>query len=247
MTPEDIFLALKKRWLLILSVTLVCLIDGSIFVLLFGPEPVYQSSTTVLVNYRADQNSQLTQSDLITSQKLVSIYNEIIKSAMILELAIKKLYLDISSEELLKQIMVSQVNDTEIIKISVKDESPALARDIANTIASIFSKEIYGIMKVDSMSTLNIAKLPTVALPQNKVTKIVIAGILGIMVVASHQTESELALRSMKLLETVGAKVLGTVLTKVLADRKGYYGYQYYEYNGEESQKRHKKRKRRLR
>lgn len=68
-----------------------------------------------------------------------------------------------------------------------------------------------------------------------------------IMVIASHQTESDLALRSMKLLETVGAKVLGTVLTKVPADRKGYYGYQYYEYNSEESQKRHKKRKRRLR
>lgn len=62
-----------------------------------------------------------------------------------------------------------------------------------------------------------------------------------IMVIASHQTESDLALRSMKLLETVGAKVLGTVLTKVPADRKGYYGYQYYEYNGEKSQKRHKK------
>lgn len=82
----------------------------------------------------------------------------------------------------MKNITVSQVNDTEIIKISVKNENPTLARDIANTIASIFSKEVYEIMKVDSTSTLDVAKLPTNALPQNKVTKIAIAGILGIMI-----------------------------------------------------------------
>ncbi len=68
-----------------------------------------------------------------------------------------------------------------------------------------------------------------------------------LMVVASHQTESDQAVRAMKLLQTVGAKVLGTVLTKVPADRKGYYGYQYYEYHAEVSQKGHKSKKRRVR
>ncbi len=68
-----------------------------------------------------------------------------------------------------------------------------------------------------------------------------------LMVVASHQTESDQAVRAMKLLQTVGAKVLGTVLTKVPADRKGYYGYQYYEYDAEISQKGHKSKKRRVR
>ena len=68
-----------------------------------------------------------------------------------------------------------------------------------------------------------------------------------LMVVASHQTESDQAVRAMKLLQTVGAKVLGTVLTKVPADRKGYYGYQYYEYHAEVSQKGQKSKKRRVR
>ena len=68
-----------------------------------------------------------------------------------------------------------------------------------------------------------------------------------LMVIASHQTESDQAVRAMKLLQTVGAKVLGTVLTKVPADRKGYYGYQYYEYDAEISKKGHKSKKRRVR
>lgn len=182
MTLEDIFRALKKRWLLIVSVTLMCLIGGSIFVLFFGPEPVYQSSTTVLVNYRAEETNKLTQSDLTTSQKLVATYNEIIKSATILEPVIKALDLDMTADELLKNIGVAQVNDTEIIKITVKNEDPELSRDIANTIANVFSKEISKIMKVDSTSTLDVAKTPTTPLSQNKITKIAIAGILGMMI-----------------------------------------------------------------
>ncbi|WP_350022535.1 YveK family protein [Turicibacter sanguinis] len=182
MTLEDIFRALKKRWLLIVSVTLMCLIGGSIFVLFFGPEPVYQSSTTVLVNYRAEETNKLTQSDLTTSQKLVATYNEIIKSATILEPVIKALDLDMTADQLLKNIGVAQVNDTEIIKITVKNEDPELSRDIANTIANVFSKEISKIMKVDSTSTLDVAKTPTTPLSQNKITKIAIAGILGMMI-----------------------------------------------------------------
>ena len=220
MTLEDIFLALKKRWLLILSVPLVCLIGGSIFVLFFGPEPVYQSSTTVLVNYRADQSSQLTQSDLTTSQKLVSTYNEIIKSATILNPVIQKLDLEITPENLLKNITVSQVNDTEIIKISVKNEDPTLARDIANTIASVFAKEIYGIMKVDSTSTLDVAKLPTNALPQNKVTKIAIAGILGIMVSIGLVFILEYLDRTIKTPDET-EKLLGAPVLGVIPKTKG--------------------------
>ena len=182
MTLEDIFRALKKRWLLIISVTLMCLIGGSIFVLFFGPEPVYQASTTVLVNYRAEETNKLTQSDLTTSQKLVATYTEIIKSATILEPVIKALDLDMTADELLKNIGVAQVNDTEIIKITVKNEDPELSRDIANTIANVFSKEISKIMKVDSTSTLDVAKTPTTPLSQNKITKIAIAGILGMMI-----------------------------------------------------------------
>ena len=182
MTLEDIFRALKKRWLLIVSVTLMCLIGGSIFVLFFGPEPVYQSSTSVLVNYRAEETNKLTQSDLTTSQKLVATYNEIIKSATILEPVIKALDLDMTADQLLKNIGVAQVNDTEIIKITVKNEDPELSRDIANTIANVFSKEISKIMKVDSTSTLDVAKTPTTPLSQNKLTKIAIAGILGMMI-----------------------------------------------------------------
>ncbi|MFR9295619.1 MAG: YveK family protein [Turicibacter sanguinis] len=215
MTLEDIFRALKKRWLLIVSVTLMCLIGGSIFVLFFGPEPVYQASTTVLVNYRAEETNKLTQSDLTTSQKLVATYTEIIKSATILEPVIKALDLEITADELLKNIGVAQLNDTEIIKITVKNEDAELSRDIANTIANVFSKEISKIMKVDSTSTLDVAKTPMTPLSQNKITKIAIAGILGMMISAGLVFVLEYLDRTVKTADEteklLGVPVLGVI------------------------------------
>ena len=107
LTLEDIFKALKKRWLLIVSVTLMFLIGGSVFVLFFGPVPQYQSSTTVLVDYRASETEVLTQNDINLSQKLVQTYTEIIKSLTILNPVIEEMDLSLTPNELLKKISVS--------------------------------------------------------------------------------------------------------------------------------------------
>ena len=215
MTLEDIFKALKKRWLLIVSVTLMFLIGGSVFVLFFGPVPQYQSSTTVLVDYRASETEVLTQNDINLSQKLVQTYTEIIKSLTILNPVIEEMDLSLTPNELLKKISVSQVNETEIIKISVTDEDPILARDIANTLAEIFSEEISHIMKVDSTSVLDEAVLPTTPLAQNKVTKIAIAGILGMMVSVGLVFLFEYLDRSIKTADEtehlLGVPVLGVI------------------------------------
>ena len=215
MTLEDIFKALKKRWLLIVSVTLMFLMGGSVFVLFFGPVPQYQSSTTVLVDYRASETEALTQNDINLSQKLVQTYTEIIKSLTILNPVIEEMDLSLTPNELLKKISVSQVNETEIIKISVTDEDPILARDIANTLAQTFSEEISHIMKVDSTSVLDEAVLPTTPLAQNKVTKIAIAGILGMMVSVGLVFLFEYLDRSIKTADEtehlLGVPVLGVI------------------------------------
>ena len=215
MTLEDIFKALKKRWLLIVSVTLMFLMGGSVFVLFFGPVPQYQSSTTVLVDYPASETEVLTQNDINLSQKLVQTYTEIIKSLTILNPVIEEMDLSLTPNELLKKISVSQVNETEIIKISVTDEDPILARDIANTLAEIFSEEISHIMKVDSTSVLDEAVLPTTPLAQNKVTKIAIAGILGMMVSVGLVFLFEYLDRSIKTADEtehlLGVPVLGVI------------------------------------
>ena len=51
-----------------------------------------------------------------------------------------------------------------------------------------------------------------------------------ILVIASGKTEIEEAKRAKQLLENVGARILGVVMTMIPVSKKGYYGYQYYSY-----------------
>ena len=51
-----------------------------------------------------------------------------------------------------------------------------------------------------------------------------------ILVVASGKTDIDGAKRAKKLLENVGARILGVTMTMIPVSKKGYYGYQYYDY-----------------
>ncbi|MBV4420088.1 CpsD/CapB family tyrosine-protein kinase [Clostridium tyrobutyricum] len=63
-----------------------------------------------------------------------------------------------------------------------------------------------------------------------------------ILVVASLQADRDAAQKAKRLLEKVNANILGTVLNKVEAKGKGYYGY-YYSYYDEDGNKKKKKKK----
>ena len=77
---------------------------------------------------------------------------------------------------------MSQVGETEILKITVKDEDPALAALIANTESDVFQQEINDMMEVENVSTIDVAKVPESPVSPNKLMNIAIATVLGMMV-----------------------------------------------------------------
>lgn len=178
---REIFGMLRKRWLMIASITLIAAIlaAGVSFFLL---KPQYEASTTMIVSYKQNQEALMDYNQLQMSQKLATTYSQIIKSNRIADKVIKKLDLDLSSKDLNSKISVSQVETTEIFKITVKDNDPELAALIANTEAEIFKQEINEMMKVDSVSTIDVAKVPESPVAPNKVMNIAIATVLGMMV-----------------------------------------------------------------
>ena len=178
---REIFGMLRKRWLMITSITLIAAILAagvSFFVL----KPQYEASTTMIVSYKQNQEAVINATDLQMSQKLVETYTQIVKSERIADKVIKKLDLDLSTGALNSKISVSQMGATEILKITIKDNDPELAALIANTEAEIFKQEINDMMKVDSVSTIDVAKVPGSPVAPNKVMNIAIATVLGMMV-----------------------------------------------------------------
>ena len=168
---RDIFNVLKKRWLMICSITATSVIIAGV-ISFFILSPVYKQN----------QESIMTYNDLTMSQKLVNTYSEIIKSRSISEAVIKQLNLDLTAEELSKKITVSKVNDTEIIRIKVSDTNPETATLLTNTIADVFKKEIKNIMEIDNVSTIDTAQVPECPVKPNKIMNMAIAGVFGMMV-----------------------------------------------------------------
>lgn len=140
--------------------------------------PEYTNSTTVLLN-QANDSEKINATEIDLNRKLISTYNEIIKSKKVLNQVIDKLTLDFTYSELASKISVGQVGDTSIIKISVTDADSSLAAEIANTIAEVFTQEIVTLLKMENISIIDKAEVSTVASSTSTIKIIGIATVAG--------------------------------------------------------------------
>lgn len=179
---EYFFILKKKMWIIVLSAVICGVISGlvSFYVL----KPVYEANTTLIVNKEVEnETTQMTTSDdLNFVQKLALTYGEIIKSRSVITSTIDKLNLDMTYEDLSKAVSITNVENTQIIKISVKNENPRVAATICNTIPEIFSTEVQRIVKASGTEVIDKAAVPEETIKPNKKMNILIATVLGAMI-----------------------------------------------------------------
>ncbi|WP_249594900.1 YveK family protein [Peribacillus frigoritolerans] len=178
---NDIFKTLKKRWKLIMLLTLIAaLVSGTISYFLLTP--IYQSSTQILVNQKQSENP-IDSTQIKSNIDMINTYSVIIKSPAILDKVIDKLELDQSVEQLSEKITINSQENSQVFSLTVQDSNPGKAVEIANTVSSIFQKEIKDIMKVDNVSILAKAEVkenPTPVKP-NPLLNTAIAVVVGLM------------------------------------------------------------------
>lgn len=170
----------KKAWI-IAAITAVTTFVSA-FLSFFVLSPVYEAKTTLIVNTDQKNDDTITGDEFSVTQRLAVTYGEIIKSRTVLEPVIEKLGLDISYESLSKMVTVSPVKDTQIINISVQDTNPLKAKDIANSIPEVFTKEVKRITKANSVEVIDKAVEPLSPIKPNKLMNVLIAFVLGIMI-----------------------------------------------------------------
>lgn len=181
---KQIFEILRKRAWIIVAITLTAIFIATI-INFFLIKPVYESNTTIMVgkprNRIVDENNPITYQEIQTNRLLVSTYREIAKSRTVLEEVIKHSGLDISIGQLREKVDVSLVKDTEIIQIKVQDHDPETAANLANTIASAFSKQVIKIMNVENVQVLDEAIPQLSPVKPKKTMNIAISLVLGAM------------------------------------------------------------------
>ena len=179
---KELLQTLRKRLALILAITLTAVIISGV-VSFFFLTPIYQASTQLLVNQKKDDQVMLNTNELQTNLQLINTYNVIIKSPAILDIVAKELGTGLTAQQINGKITVGSESDSQVVNISVQDEDPNMAAEIANTIANVFSTEIVNIMNVDNISILAKATVTDGQAPikPQPLLNIAIALVVGLM------------------------------------------------------------------
>ena len=159
---NDILSLFARRWWVIL---LCGLIVGAVTFSFtyFLVAPVYTSSGTLYVNNVKDKNAiNLTQNDIMLSQKLVNTYAEILNSETFHQNISRKLDSEVTSSKLKKMIKMSGVGETEILKVSASSTDPEMARKVVQAILVSAPEEIVRVVKAGSVEIIDNANVPTI-------------------------------------------------------------------------------------
>ena len=178
---SEIFEALKKRWILIVSITLVAtLISGilSFFVI----KPTYEASTKVFVGKEESSLEGYNTNDIQMYQKLLQTYAETIKTNEVIQAAINNTNADLSIKDVKSSLTVTPITDTQILQIKYQNKSPEVAKSILENITNefvILSKEL---VPNGNVRVIEAVQLPEDPVAPNKKMNIAIAFLLGLMV-----------------------------------------------------------------
>lgn len=155
---KEVLQTLKKRIRLILIITLMALILSAIYTF-FIATPQYQADTQILINQSQTDDQTISSVELESNRELISTYNVIITSPIILDQVSEELNIDRSASQLQDQISVVAQEDSQVVILSVVDENPQEATLMANTTAEVFEREIPNIMNIDNVSILSESEL----------------------------------------------------------------------------------------
>lgn len=176
------FNILKKRWLLITLITLLCTV-GSALVSFYYLTPLYKADISVLIDDgNIDENiSKQSYNSILMYQNLVQTYSQFAKSKAVASDVIRELNLDFSEDQIISMVSTAVKNDTQFLTLSVTSYDNEEAAKIANQLARSLKKVTNEIKKVDNVLLVDDAIVPPTPYTPNKKLNILIGFFIGFM------------------------------------------------------------------
>ncbi len=172
---------LKKNQIKIIILLLLFALCGYFYSYNFVV-PKYKSTSTILLasNSLNRDNNTVTQTDVNLNKTLISTYGKILKSNNVLEKVIENLNLNVTKEDLYKNVQIEEVKDTQIIQIGVVNEDATMAQKIANELNKVFIEEIKQIYKMDNINVVDKASMEVEPYNVNHIRDILVFVLIGI-------------------------------------------------------------------
>jgi tyrosine-protein kinase len=171
---RDYIRILRKSWVLIVALTLVGIAAAAGYSLLQTPK--FSSSAKVFVSTSSgDTVTDLQQGNSFTQQR-VKTYADLATTPIVLLQVIANLQIDRTSDELAREVTATAPLDTTLIEITVADEDPALAADLATAVSESLTKVVESIETTEATddttatSPVRLTLVQHAAVPQQPVS-----------------------------------------------------------------------------
>ncbi|MGH2275852.1 Wzz/FepE/Etk N-terminal domain-containing protein [Streptococcus uberis] len=212
----DVLSLLKKLWMKKFLILFMALFFGTLALLgsIFLIKPSYSASTRIyVINQQNAEN--ITATDLQAGSFLVNDYKEIITSRDVMKDVIANNSLSLSPDALSKMISVTIPADTRVISITVTNHDPQQAKDLANSIREVASEKIKSVTKVQDVTPLEKAQLPSKPsspnIKRNTMIGMLIGGLFTIVIIVIKEVLDDRVKRPEDIEEVLGMTLLGIV------------------------------------
>lgn len=212
----DVLSLLKKLWMKKFLILFMALFFGTLALLgsVFLIKQSYSASTRIyVINQQNAEN--ITATDLQAGSFLVNDYKEIITSRDVMKDVIATNSLSLSPDTLSKMISVTIPADTRVISITVTNHDPQQAKDLANSIREVASEKIKSVTKVQDVTPLEKAQLPSKPsspnIKRNTMIGMLIGGLFTIVIIVIKEVLDDRVKRPEDVEEVLGMTLLGIV------------------------------------
>ncbi|MBN1040030.1 Capsular polysaccharide type 8 biosynthesis protein cap8A [Clostridioides difficile] len=180
---EDIVDVLRKRWKMILSITIIATVFSAIMSF-FVISPKYQASTKLFIGKENNeaQVQSYNSNDVQMYQKLLKTYAEVIQTNDLVEKAIENEDLKLESSKVLKNLTVTPRADTQILEISYINTDPIVAKNVVSLVTSQFVQSATELISNGNVKVIEEVRTPEQPVSPNKKLNIAIAFLLGLMI-----------------------------------------------------------------
>ncbi|MFE1647060.1 polysaccharide biosynthesis tyrosine autokinase [Microbacterium sp. P01] len=168
MTLRDYLVSLKKHWVVVVALALLGAIAGYGYSQL-QPEIFRSESTVIVIPARGDNTNELVQGSNYVAN-LVQTYAVVATSPTVLNPVIEDLGLNTSASSLAGTITVESPLNTVVLNIAVVSRDPALARDVADAVASELASAVQGLspqnaeeqsaVRIETISPAKLSQFP---------------------------------------------------------------------------------------
>lgn len=181
---EKVIHVLKKHASRMIAFVLICCLIGWAIAAFFI-KPQYQANASLIVNTRETNSTAITSEQLNSAEELANLYGIIVKGDAVLEAVIRDLQLDTDYETLERKVEVSSVNNTSVMRISVKDSDEEQALRILKSIVSISPKIISDTVEAGSVKVVSEPRLQKNAVSPDRQRYALVGTFLGIAAVCA--------------------------------------------------------------